>query len=107
MYTPINRPEDFFAEDEELLQNPAVKKLISAYHEVGDELIDLQQTSGFSKETALKELVQQIRDSIALELKRDEESIRFKESERVDFKQAVQNLQDYLRQYLREHHVYL
>jgi hypothetical protein len=107
LYTPIQKPEEFFEKDKDLLNNDAVRKLIESYEDLGDELIDLQQRSGFSREKPLKELISQIQTSIAMELKADQEAERFKETPRVDFKNAVINLRSYIFQYLKDHSIYL
>ncbi len=93
--------------DDEIVNHPAVKELIDEYEHVGDQLIDLQQSNEFSKEDPLKELVSQIKNSIQTVLKRDEDAIRFKETDRVDFKEAVINLHSYIQQYCRDYKIYL
>ena len=103
----MKTPYEIFKNNSELLQNPAVKELVSEYTEVCDALIDLQQVSEMSKEKYLLILVREIRDSISMELKRDLEAERFGESERVDFKNAVENLRNYLNDYCRDHQIYL
>jgi len=42
-----------------------------------------------------------------MELQRDEDAIRFQESDRVDFKNAVTNLKTYIHQYCKDYSVYL
>ncbi len=103
----MKTPFEIFKNNSELLQNPAVKELVSEYTEVCDALIDLQQVSEMSKEKYLLILVREIRESISMELKRDLEAERFGESERVDFKNAVENLRNYLNDYCRDHQIYL
>lgn len=98
---------EIFKNDPELLEKPAVKELISEYEKTCDALIDLQQVSELSKETFLKILISEIRGSISMELKRDLEAERFGESERVDFKNAVENLRIYIDDYCRDHQIYL
>lgn len=97
---------EIFKNDPELLKKPAVKELTSEYEAVCDELIDLQQVSERSKENFLKILLSEIRGSISMELKRDLEAERFGESERVDFKNAVENLRNYIDKYCRDHKIY-
>lgn len=80
---------------------------MSEYEGVCDALIDLQQVSEMSKENFLKILVGEIRESISMELKRDLEAERFGESERVNFKSAVENLRNYINDYCRDHKIYL
>lgn len=102
----MKTPLEIFNNNLELLNNPSVKELVSEYEEVCDALIDLQQVSEMSKEKYLQILVREIRESISMELKRDLEAERFGESERVDFKNAVENLRDYINEYCREHQIY-
>ncbi|HBL79087.1 MAG TPA: hypothetical protein DDZ79_03670 [Aequorivita sp.] len=106
-YFELKTPSEIFRNNPELLENNSVKELVSEYEEVCDALIDLQQVSEMSKEKYLKILVREIRESISMELKRDLEAERFGESERVNFKNAVENLQSYIADYCREHKIYL
>lgn len=103
----MKTPFEIFKNDPNLLENPYVKDLVSEYEEVCDALIDLQQLSETSKEKYLNILVREIRESISMELKRDLEAQRFGESERVDFKNAVENLHEYINKYCRDHKIYL
>jgi hypothetical protein len=102
----MKTPSEIFKNNPELLENPSVKELVAEYEEVCDALIDLQQVTEMSKEKYLKILVREIRESISMELKRDLEAERFGETERVDFKTAVENLQGYIREYCRDHQIY-
>ena len=103
----MKTPYEIFKNNPELLEIPAVKELASEYTEVCDALIDLRQVSEMSKEKFLLILVREIRESISMELKRDLEAERFGESERVDFKYAVENLRQYINDYCRDHQIYL
>ena len=98
---------EIFKNDPNPLENASVKELVSEYEEVCDALIDLQQLSEMSKEKFLLILVREIRESISMELNRDLEAERFGESERVNFKIAVENLQVYINDYCRDHKIYL
>ncbi len=103
----MKTPLEIFKNNPELLENAAVKELVSEYEVVCDELIDLQQLSEMSKEKYLKILLLEIRQSIEMELKRDLEAERFGETERVDFRSAVKNLRSYIDEYCRDHKIYL
>lgn len=103
MKTPI----EIFKNNPELQNNPEVKELTSEYEKVCDALIDLQQVSEMNKEKYLLIILREIRDSISMELKRDVEAERFGESERVDFKNAVENLRNYINDYCSDHQIYL
>ncbi|MBK5213160.1 MAG: hypothetical protein JJE55_05815 [Flavobacteriaceae bacterium] len=98
---------EIFQNNPELLETSSVKELISEYEKVCDALIDLQQLTEMSKEKYLKILLHEIRESISMELKRDLEAERFGESERVNFKNATENLRNYIADYCRDHKIYL
>ncbi|MCG2417536.1 hypothetical protein K8089_00780 [Aequorivita sp. F47161] len=103
----MKTPSEIFKNNPNLLENPSVKELVSEYEEVCDALIDLQQVLEMNKEKYLKILLLEIRQSISMELKRDLEAERFGETERVNFKTAVENLSDYIAEYCRDHKIYL
>ena len=103
----MKTPSEIFKNNAELLQNNSVKELISEYENVCDELIDLQQVMEMSKEKYLKILLREIRESISMELKRDLEAERFYETDRVNFKSAIENLRNYIDDYCRDHQIYL
>lgn len=102
----MKTPAEIFKIEPELLNNPAVIELVSEYDSVCDSLIDLQQATAMGKEKYLKILLREIRESITMELQRDLVAERFGETERVDFKKAVQNLQEYIAEYCRDHKIY-
>lgn len=103
----MKNPSEIFKNNPELLGDPSVKELISEYEEVCDALVDLQQVSEMSKEKYLKILLREIRESISIELKRDLEAERFAETERINFKDAIENLRNYIDEYCRDHQIYL
>ena len=103
----MKTPLEIFKNNPELLENGAVKELVSEYENVCDALIDLQQVTDMSKEKFLKILLLEIRQSIEMELKRDLEAERFGETERVNFKTAIENLRNYIDDYCRDHKIYL
>ncbi|WGF93432.1 hypothetical protein [Aequorivita marisscotiae] len=103
----MKTPSEIFKNNPEIQQNPSVKELISEYEAVCDALIDLQQISEMSKEKYLKILLLEIRQSISMELNRDLEAERFGETERVNFKHAIENLREYIDEYCRDHKIYL
>lgn len=103
----MKTPSEIFKNDAEVLKNASVKELVSEYENVCDAFIDLQQIAEMGKEKYLKILLREIRESIAMELKRDLEAERFKETERVDFKSAVENLRNYIDNYCDDYKIYL
>lgn len=103
----MKTPAEIFKNKPELLESKEVKELVSEYEEVCDALIDLEQVSEMSKEKYLQILVREIRESISMELIRDMEAERFGESERVDFKNAIENLRYHINNYCHDHRIYL
>ena len=103
----MKTPSEIFKNHLDLLKEPSVKELVTEYEQVCDALIYLKQISEMSKEKYLLILVREIRESIAVELKQDLEAERFGESERVNFKNAVENLSNYITDYCRDHNIYL
>lgn len=103
----MKTPQEIFQDYEEIKQHTAVRELISEYEKVCDALIEFRQNHEWNRETPLKILVREILDSIKMELDRDFGADRFKESERVDFKYATENLQRYIQDYCRDHKIYL
>lgn len=103
----MKTPFQIFKNNPELLENPEVKELVAQYDSVCDELIDLQQVSGMSKEKPLRVLVKEIRESIARMHSHNEEAERFGYDDKLDYEVAVRNLQSYITEYLRDYQIYL
>jgi hypothetical protein len=92
--------------EQPLLQNePAVQELIAPYEKLCDDFIERGQMAEMSKEKPLKELIVQMLYAINDEIKKDEESVLFKEIPRVDFKAAVNNLETYIYTYLKDYNI--
>ncbi len=94
-----------FKDHPDIKKHPAVQELIREYDRVSDELIDLQQRSEFNKEKPLLELIRDIQTSIKSELARDVEAERFGETERVDFKESLKNLDKYIDRYKEDYKI--
>lgn len=103
----MKTPYNIFKDHPAIEKHPAVQELIMEYESVCDALIDLQQVKEMNKELPLKILVNEILGSISTTLKSDEEALRFKETQRVDFKASVQNLQRYIFSYLNDYGIRL
>ncbi|MGB0948829.1 MAG: hypothetical protein ACPG7E_07915 [Marinirhabdus sp.] len=103
----MKTPHQIFKNNPGARQIPEVQLLINEYETVCDQLVNLQQLTEMNKEKYLKILVRELRESIAAELKRDDGAIRFKETERVDFRLAMENLQRYIEEWCRDHAIYL
>lgn len=96
---------ELFKDQSHLIKEPAVQELITEYERVCDDLIDIQQSNEFNKEKPLKELIKQILQAVTDEMDRDDVAVRFKETDRVDFKNAVKNLQKYILGYLKDYQI--
>ena len=86
------------------MDEPEVQELIDYCQELEGYMLDKADNT---KEILLKELVRDILTSCRDTLKDDEESIRFNEIPRVDFKETIENLSEYVKDYLRDHKIYL
>lgn len=102
----MKTPLEIFKNNPDIIENEAVRELISEYETVCDALLDLQQESERYREVPLRVLVQEIMESIDMEMARDLEAERFGQIPRVDFKQAIINLRSYMRDYCRDHRIY-
>ena len=85
-----------FEKDPELLNKKEVQMLVEYCQDLEEQLIEYDQRQKYSFENKLAEVVRDIYNSCITELSNDEESIRFKETERIDFKQGVINLKEYI-----------
>lgn len=105
----MRTPHQIFQNDPELEKHPAVQELISQFEDTRDALVDAEQhiEQKFTRLKHMEELVGQIRAGIRDELKKDEEAERFKETPRIDFKEAVMNLQHYISDYLRDYNIWM
>lgn len=105
----MRTPQQIFQDNSELEKHPAVQEIISQFEETRDALIDAEQRieGKFARLKHMEELVTQIRTGIRDELKKDEDAERFKETPRVDFKEAVENLQRYISDYLRDYNIWM
>jgi hypothetical protein len=96
--------KNIFKNNKPLMDEPEVQELIDYCQELEGYVLDKTDNT---KEILLKELVRDILTSCKDTLKDDEESIRFNEIPRIDFKETIENLSEYIREYLREHKIYL
>ena len=85
-----------FRDNTALLDEPEVQELVEYCKELEDEVIDLRQTDVSVMEDKLAEVVRDIYHSINKTIKEDEDAIRFKETDSVDFNEAVLNLRKFL-----------
>lgn len=75
-----------------------VEELIDYCQELEGEVMERKIEDNYNKEHVLRGMLKDIRTSINETLAEDEESIRFNEIPRVDFKQAVINLKNFISQ---------
>ena len=85
-----------FKNNTSLMDEVEVRELIEYCKELEDEVIDLQQRDVSVMENKLTEVVRDIYHSVTDSMIRDEESTRFSETERVDFKESIINLKRFL-----------
>jgi len=104
---PMKNIKQIFKDNKHLMDIPQVGELIEYTRDLEGQLMDKKIDANYDKETLLKELVKDILTSCKDTLRDDEESIRFNEIPRVDFKETIENLSEYIRNYLREHKIYL
>ncbi|HEA31176.1 MAG TPA: hypothetical protein ENH91_14485 [Leeuwenhoekiella sp.] len=105
----MRTPHQIFQNDPELEKHPAVQELIAQFEDTRDALVDAEQhiEQKFTRLKHMEELVGQIRAGIRDELKKDEEAERFRETERIDFKEAIINLERYISDYLRDYNIWM
>ena len=90
-----------------LSTNPSLRNvdevinLIEYCQELEDEVIELKQVDVSVMENKLTYMVRDIYHSINETLKEDADSIRFGETNRVDFKGSVNNLKEFLLDFSR------
>jgi len=85
-----------FLTNPSLMDESEVKDLIEYCQELEDDVIELKQEDVAIMENKLSVLVSDIYHSINDVLKKDAESIRFGDTERIDFNKAIINLKEYL-----------
>jgi HPt (histidine-containing phosphotransfer) domain-containing protein len=85
-----------FKKNPELLDNEEVSELVEYCRELETEIIENKQLSTFSFEDKLAELVRDLNISINQLLKDDADAIRFMETERVNYEEAILNLKKYI-----------
>ena len=95
-----------FVNDREILENSAVQELIEYCRDLEEELIESRQVKKASFEVKLSVLVNEIYDSVNQILKESEESERFRDLPKVNFKEAIKNLKNYFQEFSKDNHYY-
>lgn len=85
-----------FRNNKQLMDEPEVQELIEYCRELEGEVMDRKIDDNYDKEHVLRGMLKDIRTGINDTLAEDEESVRFNEIPRVDFKQAMLNLKKFI-----------
>ena len=92
-----------FKNNTSLKDEAEVEELIEYCKELEAEVIESRQKTVDTKESPLAELVRDLYSSINSTIKEDDDSIRFKESPPVDFKESMLNLKKYLLKFAKDY----
>jgi len=85
-----------FKNNTHLMDQPEVIELIEYCQELEGEVLEKKIEDTYSKEEIYLQILKEIYDSCDKTLTDDQLSERFKETPRVDFKEAVINLKKYM-----------
>ena len=85
-----------FKNNTHLMDEPEIIELIEYCQELEGEVLDKKIEDTYSKEEIYLQILKEIYDSCDKTLTDDQLSERFKETPRVDFKEAVINLKKYM-----------
>lgn len=85
-----------FRNNKQLMDEPEVQELIEYCRELEGQVMDRKIDDNYDKEHVLRGMLKDIRTGINDTLVEDEESMRFNEIPRVDFKQAMLNLKKFI-----------
>jgi hypothetical protein len=85
-----------FKNNKHLMDEPEVIELIEYCQELEGEVLEKKIEDTYSKEEIYLQILKEIYDSCDKTLTDDQLSERFKETPRVDFKEAVINLKKYM-----------
>lgn len=87
-----------FKTNKELMDEPEVQELIEYCREMEGIVMDRKIDDNYDKEHVLRSMLKDIKTGIDDTLKEDEESIRFNEIPRVDFREAMLNLKKFIQE---------
>jgi hypothetical protein len=85
-----------FKNNKHLMDEPEIIELIEYCQELEGEVLEKKIEDTYSKEEIYLQILKEIYDSCDKTLTDDQLSERFKETPRVDFKEAVINLKKYM-----------
>ena len=97
--------KELFRGKPELLESPEVCKLIDQYEDTTDKLIELTQNSQYNKENPLLDKIQDIYKGIKEVEKIEEESIRWPEFAKPNFRDLFLNLKSDLELFSRDYNI--
>jgi hypothetical protein len=87
-----------FKHNRELMDEPEVQELIEYCRELEGQVMDRKIDDNYDKEHVILGMLKDILTGIDETLKEDEESVRFNEIPRVDFKFSLINVRKYIRE---------
>jgi len=99
--------KSIFVNKPELADVPEVKVLIDQYLDLVEEHIESQQNQAFSKEKPLLDKIQDIYKGINELFKAEEESERWNEFPKPDFREGIVNLKKDLEKFGKDYNVLL
>ena len=85
-----------FRSNTKLMDEPEVQELIDYCRELEGKILERKIEDEYNKEQHYKQAFKEIYQSCCETLKDDELAERFKETPRVDFKETISNLKDYM-----------
>ena len=91
-----------FKDNIKIMKEPEVVKLIDYCKELEEEVIEFNQSKQYNLENKLTELVRDIYSSIIVSISDDKKSIRFEETPRIDFKDSINNLKNYILKFAKD-----
>mgnify|MGYP000090070317 FL=1 len=85
-----------FRSNTKLMDEPEVQELIDYCRELEGKVLERNIDDKYDKEQFYVQAFKDIYESIEQTLKDEEEAIRFKETQQVDFKECILNLKKYM-----------
>lgn len=85
-----------FKNNKHLIEHPEVQELIDYCRELEGKVMEVEINKQYNKEDILINVIRDIKESCEQTINKNEESIRFNETPRVDFEKSVVNLKKYI-----------
>ncbi len=85
-----------FKNNTHLMDHPEVQELIEYCQELEGKFMEVEINKQYDKEDILINLIRDIYESCNVTMRDEEDSIRFGETPRVDFKNTIGNLKKYI-----------